>query len=457
MFDDFGRVAGGPDGLELDERACDGELGEDEGVWSPAEEAERAAWLAAESAAWAAIRQAGGLAVRQAGGAGVAGGGPVWTASAVDGGSGAGDAPGSDGERRGPWWAGLEPGAGLGTVLAEVRVAELGDFDLVEFVAAVELQRRHLDGVFAGAVAELAGRPVFERCADCDPDAPDAELTPHGKQGHDPRVAAADEISPALGWTPGYATSQVEQAVDLAVLLPATLAALRAGRIDAYRARIIWEQTQPLANRPALRARVEAAGLAVAGSKTAPALREFLKRKLAALDPAGAERRRKTARRSREVSKPRPDGDGMASMAVYGPVEDLAAFWTALDAAARARRDAAAKDAAHQDAGVSLAALRFDVVADLGYAALACGHLGCCNPDCVGAGQRLGARQGKQANVTVRMGAGTAAGIDSLPAVVEGFGTITAEAARVFAADATWRRLLTDPVSSLSTLLCKYG
>jgi hypothetical protein len=237
-------------------------------------------------------------------------------------------------------------------------------------------------------------------------------------------------------------------------LLPATLAALRAGRIDVYRARIIWEQTQVLADRPALRAQVEAAALAVGEAKTAPALREFIKRKVAALDPAGAEQRRKSAWRSRGVGKPCPEDDGMASMGSYGPLEDLAAFWTALDAAARARRDAAAKDASHPFAGVCLDALRFDVLADLGYAALACGHLGCCNPDCAGMNQRLGTRQGKQAQVTVRMGAGTAAGLDALPAVVEGFGAITAEAARAFAADATWRRLLTDPVSGA---LLDYG
>ncbi len=48
----------------------------------------------------------------------------------------------------------------------------------------------------------------------------------------------------------------------------------------------------------------------------------------------------------------------------------------------------------------------------------------------------------------------TLAGLDELPAVLAGYGPITAEQARALAADGVWRRLLTDPVSGV---LLDYG
>ena len=48
----------------------------------------------------------------------------------------------------------------------------------------------------------------------------------------------------------------------------------------------------------------------------------------------------------------------------------------------------------------------------------------------------------------------TLAGLDDLPAMLAGYGPITAEQARALAADGVWRRLLTDPASGV---LLDYG
>jgi hypothetical protein len=97
--------------------------------------------------------------------------------------------------------------------------------------------------------------------------------------------------------------------------------------------------------------------------------------------------------------------------------------------------------------GRTLDQLRADVVAGLGWSALAAGHLGCCHPDCGHVHQRLGARRGRPAAVNVTVAYSTVIGVDDQPAHLHGYGPITAEVARRIAADGTWRRLLTDPVS----------
>jgi hypothetical protein len=148
----------------------------------------------------------------------------------------------------------------------------------------------------------------------------------------------------------------------------------------------------------------------------------------------------------------------MGSMQVYGPVEDLAALFTAIDAAARARAEAAARSGVgaeaaargagvNPDAGVPLAALRFDVLANWAWSALAAGHLGCCAQACPGASQRLGSRQGRAATVNVTVPVTTLIGATDQPGELAGYGPITAEVARRIAGDAVWRRILTDPAS----------
>jgi hypothetical protein len=257
-----------------------------------------------------------------------------------------------------------------------------------------------------------------------------------------------------MSWTPRHADARVAHALRLVRDLPATLAALDAGMIDAYRARVIDEETAPLAEDTELTHEVELAALDRAVNRTGPALRAIVKGKVIAAAPQAAEQRRKSARKTRRVDKPFPECDGMGSMQIYGPTEDLAALFTAIDAAALARRDAAAKAGDDDSASTPLAALRFDVLADCAWSALAAGHLGCCGEHCAGVGQRLGTRHGRAATVNVAVPFTALAGINDEPGELAGYGPITAEAARRIAGDATLRRLLTDPAPGV---LLDYG
>jgi hypothetical protein len=244
----------------------------------------------------------------------------------------------------------------------------LGDEGLVEAIRAHGRMIAHHEARLSALIAELASRPVYRRCG------------PTAGHGHDAARVAASEVSLAMSCTPRHADARVAHAVRLVEELPGTLAALDAGMIDAYRARVIDEETGPLAGDAESTRRVEAAALRRAETKTGAALRAFVKRKVIAAAPHKAELRRESARETRRVDKPFPEWDGMGSMQIYGPIEDLAALFTAIDAAARARAEAAARARGHgsgrggdanPDAGVPLAALRFDVLAGLGWSALA--------------------------------------------------------------------------------------
>jgi hypothetical protein len=332
-----------------------------------------------------------------------------------------------------PTWASMTPGLELAEVIDGINPSALDVDDLVRLAQAHTRQIAHHEAGLNEAMAAMTRRSIYWVCTN------DAE------KPHDCAKAVADEVSVAMMWTPSHADARVRGAVELVEQLPATLAALRGGEIDAYKARIIADETAPLADRPEVRAQVEQAALAVAPNKSGPQLRAFVKRKVISADPETANKRRKKARTGRRVERPYPTCDGMGAMNVYGPIEDLAALWTAIDAAARARRVAAQKlGTDHPDATASLDELRFDVLTGLGWSGLAAGHLGCCGEDCPGTRQRLGTEQGRPARVGVTVPFTTLIGVSDEPGELHGFGPITAEVARAIAADASWRRLLTD-------------
>ena len=132
------------------------------------------------------------------------------------------------------------------------------------------------------------------------------------------------------------AAAWADLAVDLSGRLAATGAALAAGIIDVPRARLITEATTLLSEENA-RA-VEARVLPAAGSQTSGMLRAALRRAVLAIDPAGAEQRRKDAeRRARVVLY--PDQDQTATLAGQRmPVIHAAAAMARLKAMARARQ-----------------------------------------------------------------------------------------------------------------------
>lgn len=245
------------------------------------------------------------------------------------------------------------PGAELASLLACVDVTRLSPSGLIEVALARQRQIAHGEAALLRVFAELAARPQYQRCRATD------ELG----AGHAHRAieAAGDEVSLALRWTPGRAAGRVALAVELLADLPDTFAMLDAGRIDADKARLIAERTRCLPD-PDRRRQVEAAVLPDAQTRTRRALDQRLRREVIVADPAGAEDRRRRAVEQRYVSRPEPAApggeDGMATLTLCGPAEDLTALWTATDATARHARS--------EGDPRTLDQLRFDLLTGLG-------------------------------------------------------------------------------------------
>jgi Domain of unknown function (DUF222) len=110
----------------------------------------------------------------------------------------------------------------------------------------------------------------------------------------------ADELAAALTLTVRTAAVQRDLAIQLATVLPATLAALAQGRIDLAKAQVIAAGTAELT--PAHAAAVEAAVLPTAPGLTTGQLRAAVARAVHSADPAAARKQREAAERRAYVS-----------------------------------------------------------------------------------------------------------------------------------------------------------
>jgi hypothetical protein len=239
---------------------------------------------------------------------------------------------------------------------------------------------------------------------------------------------AADEVALALSLSTNQARDRMATAETLTRRLPGTLAALARGELDYYRARCFAEAVWPVAD-DAVAAAVQAAVLPDAAGKTAAQLRAALRRAVLAADPAGAEARHRQATAERGLDLLARD-DGMATVWLDAPADDAVAVYTAFDGLARAARRAPGE-------ARTLAQLRADLLVGVARDILAAGGW---------AGLAIPARRGR-AQLHVTVGADTLLGVSDEPGWLAGYGAIPASMARRVATDATWRRLLTDPVT----------
>lgn len=227
-----------------------------------------------------------------------------------------------------------------------------------------------------------------------------------------------DEIAALLGQSPRTAADRLARYWDIADRVPAALAAMAAGDLDYSRLLALAEATAPLSDEQT--ARVEEQMLAGRRLASPSAWRRKANRLVHRADPTAAARRRAQARRNRTVWVcPLPDG--MAQLSADLPAEDARAIMDRIDRIARA-------DAAVGTDTRTIGARRADVLTGLLL------------------GNR---REYVTTEIQVVVGAGTLLGLGEEPAELAGYGPIPAELARQLAGDATWRRILTDPVSGV--------
>ncbi|MET3807833.1 hypothetical protein ABIB25_004860 [Nakamurella sp. UYEF19] len=144
---------------------------------------------------------------------------------------------------------------------------------------------------------------------------------------------AAAEVSAALHQSPLGASRRVSAAVELVQELPATLAALKAGRIDLPRARMIAERTANLD--PELRTAVEAKMLPLAETRTPGLLRPMIDLRVILADPTASKKRADKARKDRFVDHT-PSVDGMGMIRAHLTAEVAVAVFDLLDRIAKA-------------------------------------------------------------------------------------------------------------------------
>ena len=239
------------------------------------------------------------------------------------------------------------PGVDTLTFLTAADVSALAPADLVDAVIASERLLAHVNAVQAELLAEL-GRPG--RCGDITAMV-DALIGKAGQgrntDGHIDQAkvdevtretavrVAATEIAAVLDWSPITAKIRIGQAQRMLTALPGTHAALRAGRVDVGRARMITDRTAVLGVADC--GRVEARILPLVTGRSKARLEALVDREVITADPAAAEHRRIKANTDREVVH-RPDKDGMGIITALLPADAAVILFTLIDLIAQANK-----------------------------------------------------------------------------------------------------------------------
>ncbi|HEY2075325.1 MAG TPA: DUF222 domain-containing protein, partial [Streptosporangiaceae bacterium] len=226
-----------------------------------------------------------------------------------------------------PAWIGehLPAGPGLAAVLASGTPGGASDWDLPGMAAGYRRLAGWAQARELAAVAEIAARRAAAN--------PDIGAGEDGRPCRLPPEAAA-EVALELRMSQYGASDWTDLGCQLRWRLPATFAALAAGVIDLARARIIAEATGLLSDEHA--AAVEQRVLPAAGERTTGQLRLSVRRAVLAVDPEGAEQRRKDTERRAKVSL-YPGEEGTATLTGSGlPSVQAAAAMARITAMARA-------------------------------------------------------------------------------------------------------------------------
>jgi Domain of unknown function (DUF222) len=225
------------------------------------------------------------------------------------------------------------------------------------------------------------------------------------------------EIAAVSRLNPRFVQNRIELAHTLTTRLPLTMAALRAGVIDEYKARRVATATETLSNEST--AQVEARVLPRAGDCDAATLNRRLRYAVARVDPTAAAARAEAKRATRHVHHDTLD-DSAGLLTIQGDVEQTQIAYDRITTIARQLKVTGDDRTMDQ--------LRTDIALD-----------------CL-AGKDF---QHAKVHVYLTLPATTALGIDTTPGHLAGYGWLPAQRALELAAqeDATWQRVLTDPAT----------
>ncbi len=272
---------------------------------------------------------------------------------------------------------------------------DLDELAQVEHLRGIEAHIRWLESLKVEAMVAVAGQ----------------EPT-HDDEGR-------EEVAAALSISPGTAANRLDTARALRCRLRETAQLLRAGRVSLQHATVLHEVTATLSDSAA--ELVEQQVLATAVGATPGQLRSAARRAVARVAPVSMAAAYQEAANARRVLF-WPGELGMTVLSADLPDADAAAIRLALDGLAAA-----------DERDLPIDAKRADALTRLATGALT--------------GADLPRRHGRPAQVQVVVDLPTLLGLANNPGEIPGFGPVPAPVARRLATDATWRRLVTEPVT----------
>lgn len=221
----------------------------------------------------------------------------------------------------------MPPGGQLFALLASVELADLDAEQALTYVAAMERLARHAEAL------RLAGLAQFADCNGvvAEPVLPGAAKLVHpggdGTPGLD--SFAIDEYAAEANLSHGSAERQLGIALDLRHRLPRVAAALAAGQIPGWRARMVVEATRSLSL--AQVRLVEAKILPLLAGLGGKRLEDAVTAVLIDTDPEAAAARAKAAARLRQVTIDPSGVDGYKSGYFCADAADVIRFDSSLD------------------------------------------------------------------------------------------------------------------------------
>lgn len=313
--------------------------------------------------------------------------------------------------------------AGIGPLneLVAINPFNLDRGGRIDYLAALEKQSAWLQSVMQRAIVAVAG----------DGSSPDETVSSETDE------MEREDVATALRLSGSTAQSRIDVARLLTQHLPVTCEALANGEISAATATVIAKESATAIYQGLDEEKIrefETAAVAHAEFHTPAQVGNKLRSIIAKLSPEQFEASVEAARETRKVQC-FPESNGMATIIALLPAADAQTVMLALDKFARVHRDAViAESESLTTRDFFIDNLRADALTSLASAYLE-------------ESKEIGLGHRRPTSLNLTMDLPTLLGLQENPAILNGYGAIPASVARELAADAKWRRFVTDPVS----------
>ena len=315
------------------------------------------------------------------------------------------------------------------TQLINIDPFQLSKPRRVDYLAALEKQSGWLQALMQKAIVAVAGDQPTE-----------AESMWSGVDD-----AEREEVASALRLSPNTAQIKIDVARTLTNHLPTICSALATGQISAAHATVIAKESAEIISRGASKAliqEIEEKALSHAEFHTPSQVANKVRATIAKLAPEEFEDAVSIATDARKVSL-FPESDGMCTLVAFLPAQDAQTIMLAIDKLARAdvkenfhngiTPNSALPSMLDKDSR-SIDMKRADALTQLASAYLA-----------TSVNELQTHRRPVTVNLTIDLP--TLMGLAENPGQIAGYGAIPASVARELAADAKWRRFITDPIT----------